>query len=220
TRLHAFRSRQAIASGARVGCGLRNGRGVAGPAVRHCSVQHDYDDGERQFTGLTRRTWSGRSATGRRITRTRRRARGVLGRLGDALHGDDRSLTRHDGPMSRLLVVCALGVIALASSMRAVQTPAAPGPASGRHTFALGSSDFLLDGAPFQVISCEIHPARIPAEYWVHRIRMAKAMGCNTIAAYVFWNHHEAAEGVFDFNSGNRDLAAFIRAVQKEDLWV
>src|SRR5512143_2601607 len=75
------------------------------------------------------------------------------------------------------------------------------------HRFALGESDFLLDGQPFQLISCEMHPARIPAEYWRHRIRMAKAMGCNTIAAYIFWNYHETSEGVFDFSSGNRDVA-------------
>jgi len=50
-----------------------------------------------------------------------------------------------------------------------------------RHTFALGKDDFLLDGRTFQVISGEMHPARIPAEYWRHRVRMAKAMGVNTI---------------------------------------
>jgi beta-galactosidase GanA len=59
-----------------------------------------------------------------------------------------------------------------------------------------------------------------PLEYWTHRIRMAKAMGCNAIAAYVFWNHHETAEGLFDFATGNRDLARFLRLVQAEGLWV
>jgi beta-galactosidase len=29
---------------------------------------------------------------------------------------------------------------------------------------------------------------------------MAKAMGCNTIATYIFWNYHEAEEGKFDFS--------------------
>ena len=31
-----------------------------------------------------------------------------------------------------------------------------------KHTFKLGTSEFLLDGQPFQIISGEIHPARIP----------------------------------------------------------
>jgi beta-galactosidase len=89
-----------------------------------------------------------------------------------------------------------------------------------KHTFALGTDDFLLDGKPLQIISGEIHPARIPAEYWQHRIRMAKAMGTNTIAAYIFWNYHEGAEGVFDFTTGNRDLARFVRIAQGEGMWV
>ena len=48
---------------------------------------------------------------------------------------------------------------------------------------------------------------------------MAKAMGLNTIATYVFWNVHEPTPGHFDF-SGNNDVAAFIRAAQEEGLWV
>src|SRR5947207_11155661 len=82
--------------------------------------------------------------------------------------------------------------------------------AQPKHQFALGRDDFLLDGKPFQIISGEMHPARIPKEYWRHRIQMAKAMGCNTIAVYIFWNYHEVKEGIFDFTSENRNIAAFI----------
>src|SRR6202012_3809337 len=88
------------------------------------------------------------------------------------------------------------------------------------HHFSLGKSDFLLDGKPFQIISGEMHPARIPREYWQQRIRMAKAMGCNTIAVYVFWNYQESSPGNFDFTTGNKDIAAFIRLCQAEGLWV
>src|SRR6478735_12724002 len=90
----------------------------------------------------------------------------------------------------------------------------------GKHSFQLTPGAFLLDGKPFQIISGEMHPARIPREYWRHRIQMAKAMGCNTIAAYVFWNYHEQQEGVFDFKTENRDIAAFIRLCQEEGMWV
>ena len=89
-----------------------------------------------------------------------------------------------------------------------------------RHTFTLGEKDFLLDGKPFQMISGEMHPARIPKEYWRHRIQMAKAMGCNTIAAYIFWNYHESAPGRFDFKTGNHDIAEFVRTAQQEGMWV
>jgi beta-galactosidase len=117
--------------------------------------------------------------------------------------------------MRRFVLVIAALVIAL-PALTAV--PAAQPPS--RHTFTLGADDFLLDGKPFQIMSGEIHPARVPAEYWRHRIQMAKAMGLNTIAAYVFWNHHEVSEGTFDFETGNRNLAAFVRIAQEEGLWV
>jgi beta-galactosidase len=86
--------------------------------------------------------------------------------------------------------------------------------------FELSSSDFMVDGKPFQIISGEMHPARIPHQYWTHRIRMAKAMGCNTIACYVFWNYHETVEGNFDFRTENRDVARFIQACATEGLYV
>ena len=130
----------------------------------------------------------------------------------------------------RLSVVAATTVAALwlgggatmrgqakAGAAPAGQTAASTAP---RHTFALGPQDFLLDGRPLQIISGEMHPARIPAEYWRHRIRMAKAMGCNTVAAYIFWNYHETAEGTFDFATGNRDIARFVRIAQEEGMWV
>jgi hypothetical protein len=87
------------------------------------------------------------------------------------------------------------------------------------HSFEMDPDGFLLDGKHFQMISGEVHYCRIPREYWRHRIRMAKAMGCNTIATYVFWSHHETEKGSFDFTSGNRNLAEFIEIVQDEGMW-
>lgn len=87
------------------------------------------------------------------------------------------------------------------------------------HTFALGDSTFLLDGKPFQMISGELHYPRIPQEAWRHRMKMAKAMGLNTIGTYVFWNVHEPEKGVYNF-SNNNDIAAFVRIAKEEGLWV
>ena len=94
------------------------------------------------------------------------------------------------------------------------------GAAAQQHQFSLSKTDFLLDGKPFQIISGEMHPARIPREYWRQRIQMAKAMGCNTIAVYVFWNYHEPKEGVFDFKTENRNIATFIKICKEENMWV
>ena len=87
------------------------------------------------------------------------------------------------------------------------------------HSFKLSDEDFLLDGKPFQMISGELHYTRIPKESWRARMKMAKAMGLNTIGTYVFWNAHEPQKGVYDF-SGNHDIAKFVKIAQEEGLWV
>ncbi len=87
------------------------------------------------------------------------------------------------------------------------------------HTFKLAGNNFLLDGKPFQIISGEMHFARIPRAYWRARLRMAKAMGLNTVCTYVFWNVEEPEKGKFNFK-GNADVAAFVRMAQQEGLWV
>ncbi|MBS0031341.1 beta-galactosidase [Chitinophaga sp. 22321] len=90
---------------------------------------------------------------------------------------------------------------------------------SAQHTFQLGDSTFQLDGKPFQMISGEIHYLRVPRESWRDRIKMAKAMGLNTIGTYVFWNMHEPEQGHYDF-SGNNDVAAFVKIAQEEGMWI
>jgi beta-galactosidase len=86
--------------------------------------------------------------------------------------------------------------------------------------FSFVGEEFRLDGKPFQIVSGEMHPARIPAEYWRHRIQMARATGCNTISAYVFWNYQEPKEGVYDFESGNHNLGKFLKTCQEEGMKV
>ena len=103
------------------------------------------------------------------------------------------------------------------------------GPAYGQgqqsaHSFTIGDSDFLMDGKPFQIRCGEVHAARVPREYWRHRLKMCKAMGLNAVCAYLFWNMHEplpASEhaGQFDW-SGQADAAEFCRIAQQEGLWV
>jgi hypothetical protein len=95
-----------------------------------------------------------------------------------------------------------------------------PLPDGKTHRFELGRREFLLDGAPFQIRSGEMHPARIPSEYWLHRIQMAKAMGLNTIAIYLMWNYFESEPGVFDFTTERRDFVRFIKLCQQEGMWV
>ncbi len=91
-------------------------------------------------------------------------------------------------------------------------------PAAPAHTFTIGD-DFLLDGNKFQIRCGEVHAARVPEEYWKHRLQMAKAMGLNTVCAYLFWNMHEPEPGKFNW-SGRADIAKFCKLAQDEGLWV
>jgi hypothetical protein len=114
----------------------------------------------------------------------------------------------------------------LALSSRLVAGPVTSGalveraPDGHPHRFELGKQQFLLDGKPFQIRSGEMHPIRIPAEYWRHRIRMAKAMGLNTISIYLMWNALESEPGVFDLKTGSRDFVHFIELCREEGMWV
>ncbi|WDF65905.1 glycoside hydrolase family 35 protein [Flavobacterium sp. KACC 22763] len=92
--------------------------------------------------------------------------------------------------------------------------------AQTKHTFAIKDSNFVLDGKPIQIHSGEMHYARIPKEYWRHRLQMMKAMGLNAVATYVFWNYHETAPGVWDFKTENRNVAEYIKIAQEEGLYV
>lgn len=87
------------------------------------------------------------------------------------------------------------------------------------HHFGIEGDHFALDGEPFQIISGEMHYARIPREYWRDRLKKARAMGLNTVSTYVFWNAHEPKPGAYDF-SGSLDVVAFIRLAQEEGLYV
>jgi beta-galactosidase len=127
-------------------------------------------------------------------------------------------------PLEALLAVLVVATIVTALTSLSVATAAAQGGTEyrpgGKRTFALGKEEFLLDGKPFQIISGEMHFARIPREYWRQRLKMARAMGLNTVATYVFWNYHEPEQGKFDFSTESRDIAEFIRTAGEEGLWV
>lgn len=84
-------------------------------------------------------------------------------------------------------------------------------------TFAIGETDFLLDGAPFQVISGAMHYFRIHPGLWEDRLRTARQMGLNTIETYVPWNAHEPVRGEFSAE-GDLDLGRFLDLVQAQGM--
>ena len=113
---------------------------------------------------------------------------------------------------STTLRVCAPLFFVLAASVAAHPAPA-------QHHFAVAHGRFELDGKPFQIISGDMDYVRTPRAYWRDRLRMAHAIGINTVMTYVFWNFHEAQPGQYDFTD-QRDVAEFIREAQQEGLYV
>lgn len=83
--------------------------------------------------------------------------------------------------------------------------------------FAIGDSDFLLDGEPHRVLSGAIHYFRVHPDLWQDRIRKARLMGLNTIETYVAWNAHAPRPGTFSFEGG-LDLGRFLDLVAAEGM--
>lgn len=116
------------------------------------------------------------------------------------------------------LACATLGVYAAPAGDAAEQKAVEPSPL---HTFEISMEKdaFLLDGKPFVLRCGEVHYSRIPYEYWRHRMKMLRAMGCNAVGCYMFWNYHERTPGHFYWEK-NADAAAFCRLAQEEGLWV
>ncbi|MBL3655886.1 glycoside hydrolase family 35 protein [Fulvivirga sediminis] len=92
--------------------------------------------------------------------------------------------------------------------------------AQGKKSFRIEDGSFQVNKKPIHIYSGEMHYSRIPKEYWRHRLRMIKAMGLNTVATYVFWNYHEVEPGKWDFSTGNKNLAEYIKTAKEEGLYV
>jgi beta-galactosidase len=84
-------------------------------------------------------------------------------------------------------------------------------------SFAIGDTDFLLDGEPHRVLSGAIHYFRVHPDDWADRIRSARLMGLNAIETYVAWNEHAARRGEFDLG-GRLDLGRFLDAIAAEGM--
>ncbi|QNK61726.1 beta-galactosidase [Pedobacter sp. PAMC26386] len=85
--------------------------------------------------------------------------------------------------------------------------------------FKISTESFILNGKPYIIRCGELHFARIPRAYWRHRLKMAKAVGLNTVCAYLFWNFHETSPGKFNWE-GQADAAEFCKIAQQEGLYV
>ena len=79
------------------------------------------------------------------------------------------------------------------------------------------SKSLIINGKRVVPVMGEVHFSRIPAEEWKEEVKKMKLGGVTIIATYVFWNHIEEQEGVFNW-SGQRDLRRFIEICKEEQL--
>lgn len=84
-------------------------------------------------------------------------------------------------------------------------------------TFVVNSRGFVVDGRSLIPVMGEIHFSRVPQREWRREIQKMRAGGITMLSTYVFWNHHEISEGVWDW-SGNRDLRAFLEVCREEGM--
>ncbi len=75
----------------------------------------------------------------------------------------------------------------------------------------------IMNGKRVCPVMGEIHYSRIPADEWAEEVHKMKEGGVTVIATYVFWNHVEEQEGVFNW-SGQRDLRRFLEVCKNEEM--
>lgn len=75
----------------------------------------------------------------------------------------------------------------------------------------------FIDGKRVCPVMGEVHYSRIPENEWEAEVRKMKEGGVTIIATYVFWNHIEEQEGMFDW-SGQRNLRRFIEVCKAEGM--
>jgi beta-galactosidase len=93
------------------------------------------------------------------------------------------------------------------------------GTSPNGHVLSANDRFLTRDGKPWFPVMGEFHYSRYPAADWEVEIQKIKAAGIQVISTYVFWIHHEEAEGEFDW-TGQRDLRHFVELCSKNGLYV
>lgn len=94
---------------------------------------------------------------------------------------------------------------------------AAPGALASVPEVTWDASSLIIDGKRVMPVMGEVHYSRIPANEWEAEVHKMKDGGVTMLAAYIFWNHIEEQEGIFDW-SGQRDLRRFLEVCKAQDM--
>lgn len=84
-------------------------------------------------------------------------------------------------------------------------------------TITVDNHGLIFDNHHAIPVMGEIHYARVPEKDWRREIRKMRAGGITVLSTYVFWIHHEAEEGKWDW-SGNLNLHRFLEICKEEQM--
>ena len=79
------------------------------------------------------------------------------------------------------------------------------------------SHSLIIDGQRVVPVMGEIHYSRLPENEWADEVRKMREGGVTIVANYVFWNHVEEQQGIFDW-SGQRSLHRFLEVCKAEGM--
>ena len=88
-----------------------------------------------------------------------------------------------------------------------------------KEVYSYNSEYLTCNARPILPIMGEFHFSRYPEEEWKTALKKMQQGGVDIVATYVFWIHHEEAEGEWDF-SGRRNLKAFLSCCQEAGMKV
>lgn len=84
-------------------------------------------------------------------------------------------------------------------------------------TICADSVSMLIGGKPVIPVMGEFHYSRFDDSDWYRELLKMKAGGIDIVATYVFWNHHEEEEGVYNW-TGCRNLRHFVEECRRSGL--
>ena len=93
------------------------------------------------------------------------------------------------------------------------------GTSAAGDVFAFNNYYLEKNGKPFFAVSGEFHYSRMDFRRWEDELIKMRLCGVNIVSTYLFWNHIEEEEGVFDF-TGAKDLRRFVTLCAKHGLYV
>ena len=88
-----------------------------------------------------------------------------------------------------------------------------------KEIYSYNSEYLTCNGSPILPIMGEFHFSRYPEKEWRSALENMKLGGVEIAATYVFWIHHEEAEGEWDF-SERRNLKAFLNCCREVGMQV